>query len=151
MQSLGENKYDFIVRKYRVLVYHCKKENVHKYGLDDIMTETSHFMSGLRLNPKISGEYHIQHMIKFDKTNEETVLYSDCHTKEDFIKRAIDLYPILNRIYNGDITSNEYISDSKYRLFDLFVESTNPVKFKNSIICTRLYFALEDIYMTYHM
>lgn len=152
MDMIGDEK-DDLIENYRSYMKVLPGDVIERAHIPREAQVRSAYI-GTALNPKFTGELHIQHMLRYEMTYAEKLLYRGCKTREDFIERAKDVSVAIRRIKDERsqyIDTNEYLLDPNFIYLTPFLEfkcDYSYVEFSRSYH-PQLRFAINDIYLTF--
>ena len=152
MDMIGDEKDDLIenYRSYMKVLPGDVIERAHIPREAQVMSG----YGGTCLNPKFTGELHIQHMLRYEMTYAEKLLYRGCKTREDFIERARDVSVAIRRIKDERrfIDTDEYLSDPSFIYLTPFLEFKCGYRYFEfgQSYHPHLRFAINDVYLTFN-
>lgn len=142
---------ELLTEKFSLISNCCSEAHAHEWKIEKYLVPGEiFFVPCLKLNPKIAGDVHIEVMMKTQNKFEQ-LIYKDCITKDEYVSRALTLYPLLMKLISDDEepTLNEYYENKNYRIFDQFVNIHDHYLFYDSVNYSALKQALKFIYDEY--
>lgn len=156
MNKFSDNENKILVYNYRKLDQFISDEiKFVQEKHPEFITKGGIMIRGSIINPLNRGMIHIQHMLHYGMNNAEKLLYRGCKTVEDFIKRAIIVYPLLKNVDPSEhkiITIDEYLSNEMYQYLDPFLVFQNEYEYIRLCDGYHPYLrsAITDIYLTFN-